>query len=260
MSPSKREHSSEEQAVMMAQLRDALSPDVHVNLLKGGEEGVTEATLRRWLAARKWVLEDALRDLTAHAQWRAQFVPNGRILESEIASQLTQNKCFCQGVDRQGRAIIFLSAGNHVADDAALLRRFLAYCLDLGIKMCDTTKNPERKMTGIFDLEDFSLKNADVSALRAVFDMLQNHYPERLGVLYLYCAPVLFWSLWKIVQPFVDPVTRQKVVFVYKKEAEQEFAQVFDPEVIPKCIGGSAALVPVDVAWKKLLAADDDKQ
>lgn len=53
MSPSKREHSSEEQAVMMAQLRDALSPDVHVNLLKGGEEGVTEATLRRWLAARK---------------------------------------------------------------------------------------------------------------------------------------------------------------------------------------------------------------
>lgn len=42
---------------------------------------------------------------------------------------------------------------------------------------------------------------------------------------------MLFWSLWKIVQPFVDPVTRQKVVFVYKKEAEQEFAQVFDPEV-----------------------------
>lgn len=74
-------------------------------------------------------------------------------MQSEIASQLTQNKCFCQGVDRQGRAIIFLSAGNHVADDAALLRRFLAYCLDLGIKMCDTTKNPERKMTGIFDLE-----------------------------------------------------------------------------------------------------------
>jgi hypothetical protein len=37
---------------------------------------------------------------------------------------------------------------------------------------------------------------------------IQHHYVERLHRLYLYCAPTLFWGLWKIVSPFVDPVTR----------------------------------------------------
>lgn len=39
----------------------------------------------------------------------------------------------------------------------------------------------------------------------------QHHYVERLHRLYLYCAPMVFSALWKLVVPFVDPVTKQKV-------------------------------------------------
>jgi hypothetical protein len=44
--------------------------------------------------------------------------------------------------------------------------------------------------------------------------MLQNHYPERLGVLILVDAPFLFRAFWKVISPFVDAKTLKKVVFV----------------------------------------------
>ena len=48
----------------------------------------------------------------------------------------------------------------------------------------------------------------------------------RLGVLYMYEAPTIFWALWKAVSPFIDPDTKQKVRFVTAKDAA-EFKDVF---------------------------------
>jgi hypothetical protein len=37
-----------------------------------------------------------------------------------------------------------------------------------------------------------------------MFELLQNHYPERLGQLFLYEAPTAFWAIWKAVSSFVS--------------------------------------------------------
>lgn len=42
------------------------------------------------------------------------------------------------------------------------------------------------------------LANCDVAITRAVFDTLANHYPERMGVLWMYDAPYIFWGLWTV--------------------------------------------------------------
>ena len=39
----------------------------------------------------------------------------------------------------------------------------------------------------------FGLANLDVGITRSVFDTLANHYPERMGVLYMFDAPFVFW-------------------------------------------------------------------
>eukprot|EP00983_Pelagomonas_calceolata_P056337 1144552-Pelagomonas_calceolata.AAC.2 len=44
------------------------------------------------------------------------------------------------------------------------------------------------------------------SPLICAFTHLQNHYVERLYRLYLYCAPMLFYGLWKVIAPLVGPL------------------------------------------------------
>lgn len=53
----------------------------------------------------------------------------------------------------------------------------------------------------------------------------------RLGKLWMYEAPTMFWTLWHLVSPFIDPETKQKVVFVSSKSAIAEFQKAIDPSV-----------------------------
>jgi hypothetical protein len=50
--------------------------------------------------------------------------------------------------------------------------------------------------------------------LKNIFALLQQHYVEHLDRLFMVNASTIFWGLWKIVSPFIDPVTRAKIVFV----------------------------------------------
>lgn len=49
------------------------------------------------------------------------------------------------------------------------------------------------------------IKNLDASALRASFAMLEQHFPERILDIWMLEAPTIFWGLWKLVSPFIDP-------------------------------------------------------
>lgn len=78
---SKHHLTAEEEADAVSKLRGLLGEEVHQHLTRGGEEGLTEATLRRWVRARKGDVAKAARDLTEHAEWRSKAVPDGRIME-----------------------------------------------------------------------------------------------------------------------------------------------------------------------------------
>ena len=47
----------------------------------------------------------------------------------------------------------------------------------------------------------------------------------------MYEAPTMFWGLWQLVSPFIDPATKEKVVFVSSKTAIQEFQDAIDLSV-----------------------------
>jgi hypothetical protein len=71
----------QEQEEAIAQLRTLISDEIDAQLKQGGEEGLNEPCLRRWLVARKWDVELTAKCITNHAEWRLNTTQNGRITE-----------------------------------------------------------------------------------------------------------------------------------------------------------------------------------
>lgn len=56
-------------------------------------------------------------------------------------------------------------------------------------------------------------KNPSLGTARQFLNILQNHYPERLGVALIINVPFLVNAFFKLVSPFIDPITREKMKF-----------------------------------------------
>lgn len=66
----------------------------------------------------------------------------------------------------------------------------------------------------------------------------QDHYPERLGKLYIINAPWGFSSVFSVVKGFLDPVTVSKIHVLGSGYQKELLAQV-PKENLPKSLGGS---------------------
>ncbi len=63
----------------------------------------------------------------------------------------------------------------------------------------------------------------------------QGHFPERLSQLWFLNAPFIFWGLWRIVSPFIEPATRDKILFLSGAERAARLQQDIPPEVQSAC-------------------------
>ena len=126
------------------------------------------------------------------------------------------------------------------------------------------------KLTAIFDLRGASMENMDVAGLKQIFGLLQSHFPERLGRMVFLDPPVIFWGVWRVVIPFVDPVTRAKVVMASLKDLAE--GDTVPLKILPTDMGGKVParsvveaareleLLPKDVDLAALAAAAGEKR
>ena len=61
--------------------------------------------------------------------------------------------------------------------------------------------------------------------------VLQGQFPERLSQLWFLNAPFIFWGLWRIVSPFIEAATREKIVFLSGAERAARLQEAIPPEV-----------------------------
>ncbi|KAF6138675.1 hypothetical protein GIB67_009869 [Kingdonia uniflora] len=107
---------------------------------------VDDLLIRRFLRSRKLDIEKASTHFLKYLEWRARFVPNGSISESEIPSELGQNKVFLSGWDKTRRPI-------------SVVLGLMVYSLD---KICASMSRPNEKFVSILDLEGWGYKNCDI--------------------------------------------------------------------------------------------------
>lgn len=86
---------------------------------------------------------------------------------------------------------------------------------------------------------------------RTVLSILQDHYPERLGLALIINVPFLINAFYKLITPFIDPVSREKMRFNPQVVKDDIFA----PEmVMAESWGGSSEFEYVhEKYWPALL-------
>lgn len=228
-------------AKLLQQMRDLIAK------LDPPSKDVDDATLKRFLRARSNKVEKAGKMFAEHQKWRHTFVPLGYIPEEEVKNELEAKKVFLQGHDKVGRSIGVILACKHDAykRNYEEFKRYVVYNFD---KTIASLKPGHEKFTVILDLKGLKYKNLDPRGWISIFDFLQAYYPERLGRLFIVHVPIIFWGAWKIVNPFIDKVTKEKIIFVDEKKIESILLEEIEKDQIPETYGGTLGLVPIQDA------------
>lgn len=117
-------------------------------------------------------------------------------------------------------------------------------------------------------------KNPSLSIARQVLHILQTHYPERLGAAVIAHLPWLLNAFYKLINPFIDPVTRAKMIFnpvpddrglwrsVEARDQGQDDAKLFEPDqLVRDSWEGSAPFSYThEVYWPALLSMTETRR
>ncbi|ORX60204.1 hypothetical protein BCR36DRAFT_579647 [Piromyces finnis] len=191
----------------------------------------------RFLRARKWNVNRAIKMTTACLQWRIEW--NVRAL-LEIGEQgideevFKSGKAFIFGKDKENRPLSYVRVRNHNKNTVPLFEseKFTMFLLETGRL---SIKPPVEMCSIVFDLTDFSMNNMDYPYVKFVLHCLQNYYPECLGVCLIVNAPWIFMGCWKIIKPLLDPVVSAKVRFI----KSEEMKEYINEDQLMKIYGGT---------------------
>lgn len=193
-----------------AQLRDALIASGDYD-----ESFCDEACLMRYLRARSMDVTKAHTMLKATLAWRKESrVDSLTAEEFADCKYLRDGWMYVDGNDAEGRAVVTFRKRRDKLPlcEADAYLRFMMFTVETAIK---NMKNGQDRWIFILDMTVYSPANAPaLSTTLSVLHMLANHYPERLHKAYIVNAPAVFQVAYKVVYPFVDPVSRSKVEFV----------------------------------------------
>ncbi|CAK7324098.1 unnamed protein product [Dovyalis caffra] len=219
-----------------------------VQKLGGSTERYRDPTLARFLKARTMDSEKAAKMFVQWQTWRASFVPNGFIPESQIPDELEARKAYLQGLSKDGYPVLIFKGSRHFpCKDHLQCKRFVVYMLDKAIaRAIEGQEVGNEKIIVLVDLRQLTYKNFDPRGLVNAVKFLQDYYPERVAKLYMLYMPRFFQSVWKMVCYYLEKGLREKVEIVKNNEKERnEFVKKIGEEVLPKEFGGRAQLVPL---------------
>ncbi|KAL4779371.1 CRAL-TRIO domain-containing protein [Aspergillus varians] len=190
---------------------------------------LTRECLLRYLRATKWNAPEAVSRLLRTLTWRREYgieklTPDYISIENETGKQVLL------GFDIHGRPCLYLLPSNQNTEKSDRQVQHLVFMLERAIELMP----PDQETLAL--IVDYSQtksgQNASIGQARDTVSFLQNHYPERLGRALVINMPFIIMGFFKIVTPFLDPVTREKLKFNEKLTAH------VPPSQLMKSVGG----------------------
>lgn len=122
-------------------------------------------------------------------------------------------KTYVRGYDKTGHPIVIMRPSKENTYDHKGNIRNLVYTMERAVA-CGV-KSGQEKLVLLIDYEGYSIFNAPpMHTARETLTILQDHYPERLHRAYCIHPPILFYTFYQLISPFIDHVTKQKIVMM----------------------------------------------
>ncbi|GMI77232.1 hypothetical protein like AT1G22180 [Hibiscus trionum] len=198
----------------------------------------SDATIVRYLRARNWNVKKATKMLKETLKWRAEYKPE-EIRWEEVAHEAETGKIYRSNyVDKHGRTVLVMRPSCQNSKSTKGQIRHLVYCMENAVLNLPAD---QEQMVWLIDFNGFNLSHISLKVTRETSHVLQERYPERLGVAILYNPPKFFEPFWKVVKPFLEPKTQNKVKFVYSDDLStmKIMEDLFDMEKLESAFGGN---------------------
>ena len=203
---------------------------------------LTRDCLLRYLRASKWDTVVALTRVVSTLLWRREYAPHA-ISPEHVSPENETGKQWLLGYDKQGRPCLALNPARQNTDPSDRQIQHLVFMLERAI---DLMPPGQGTLALKIDFAGISSgKTPSLSTAKQVLNILQNHYPERLGRAISLSLPWFVSTFYKLITPFVDPLTREKLVFPSAKEkkggenGEAEITNYVPKEQLEKEVGGA---------------------
>ncbi|KAJ4984363.1 cral trio domain-containing protein [Stagonosporopsis vannaccii] len=171
---------------------------------------LTRECLLRYLRATKWNLAQASTRLRSTAVWRREFGTE-KLSASYISPENEKGKQVQLGFDKSGRPCLYLLPQNQNTKPGPRQVEHLVYMLE---RTLDLHPPGQESLALLIDFRNTSSGGTPgMGIAKQVLDILQNHYPERLGRALLTHLPWYVSLFLKAINPFIDPVTKEKIKY-----------------------------------------------
>ncbi|CAO2655336.1 Nn.00g104000.m01.CDS01 [Neocucurbitaria sp. VM-36] len=168
----------------------------------------TRECLLRYLRATKWNLHHATTRLRSTLIWRREYGTD-KFTAEYISEENETGKQVLLGFDNEGRPCLYLLPQNQNTKETPRRVEHLVYMLERTI---DLHPPGQESLALLIDFRNTGAGGTpSLGIAKQVLDILQNHYPERLGRALLTHLPWYVTAFLRLVNPFIDPITKSKI-------------------------------------------------
>jgi len=139
---------------------------------------LTRECLLRYLRATKWHVPQAIKRIQETVVWRREYGTT-KLTADYISDENATGKQVVFGFDNEGRPCLYLLPNKQNTKNSPKQVEHLVYMLELTL---DIAPPGQETLALLIDFRNSSAgSNPSLGTARAVLNILQNHYPERLG-------------------------------------------------------------------------------
>ncbi|KAK4247038.1 CRAL-TRIO domain-containing protein [Corynascus novoguineensis] len=184
---------------------------------------LTRECLLRYLRATKWHEKDAEKRLLETLAWRREYGVE-ELTADHISPENETGKQVILGYDKEARVCQYLSPGRQNTEPSPRQVQHLVYMVERVIDIMPAGQETLALLINFKQSKSRSNTAPGLGLAREVLHILQHHYPERLGKALIINMPWIVTGFFKLITPFIDPNTREKLKF------NEDMSQYVPPE------------------------------